>query len=141
MWALVHSLDNLNDPDTVVFTHGERNASQRVSLHDGERLMQILTMLDRVTGIDCLNGKSELERRTRAAMFVRDLKKQSPLQRIAGFSVSADEQRLAMLHLRGELSIDAGMRRLLLIPGSVSALTNSGSRCCTCAVSLRLTPT
>ena len=72
-------------------------------------------MLDRVTGIDCLNGKSELERRTRAATIVRDLKKQMPLQRIAGFSVSADEQRLAMLHLRGELSIDAGMRRLLLI--------------------------
>lgn len=115
LWALVHSLDNLNDPDTVVFAHGERNASQRVSLHDGERLMQILTMLDRVTGIDCLNGKSELERRTRAATIVRDLKKQMPLQRIAGFSVSADEQRLAMLHLRGELSIDAGMRRLLLI--------------------------
>lgn len=46
---------------------------------------------------------------------MRDLKKGTPLQRIAGFSVSADEQRLAMLHLRGELAIDSGMRRLLLI--------------------------
>ncbi|ACS46485.1 hypothetical protein [Bifidobacterium animalis] len=37
------------------------------------------------------------------------------MQRIAGFHVDGDEQRLAMLHLRGELSIDSNMKRLLLI--------------------------
>ena len=114
LWSLVHTLNNLNDPDTVVFARSGRGGA-RVSLHDSDRLVQILTALDRVTGIDCLNGKSELDRRTRAATIVRDLNKGMPLQRIAGFSVSGDEQRLAMLHLRGELSIDAGMRRLLLI--------------------------
>lgn len=114
LWALVHSLKHLDDPDTVVFERSGR-VGPHVSLHDGERLVQILTLLDRVTGIDCLNGKSELERRTRSATIVRDLRKGTPLQRVAGFHVSGDEQRLAMLHLRGELSIDAGMKRLLLI--------------------------
>ncbi|PAU67053.1 GmrSD restriction endonuclease domain-containing protein [Bifidobacterium criceti] len=114
LWALVHSLNNLNDPDTVVFSRSG-HAGAHVTVHDGDRLVQVLEMLDRVTGIDCLNGKSELDRRTRAATIVRDLKKGLPLQRIAGFSVGADEQRMAMLHLRGELAIDANMRRLLLI--------------------------
>ena len=35
----------------------------------------MLASLDRVTGTDCLNGKSELERRTRASTIVRDLNK------------------------------------------------------------------
>ncbi len=118
MWILTHSLNGLDDPDTVVTRTQLNNggdASRTVRLHDASRLREVLQALDRVTGIDCLNGKSMLERRTRAATIIRDLSKNMPLQRIAGFHVDGDEQRLAMLHLRGELSIDDNMKRLLLI--------------------------
>lgn len=117
MWVLVHSLKGLDDPDTVVFERQrtDHGREHQVKVHDAQRLRDVLASLDRVTGTDCLNGKSELERRTRSSTIVRDLNKGVPLQRIAGFHVDGDEQRLAMLHLRGELSIDSNMKRLLLI--------------------------
>ena len=46
-----------------------------MKVHDAQRLRDVLASLDRVTGTDCLNGKSELERRTRASTIVRDLNK------------------------------------------------------------------
>lgn len=111
MWAVVHSIGNLDDPDVNVF--GDDGVAAQ--LHDLTRLAEILRALDRVTGVDALNGEGTVERRTRACSTIRELAKSTAIQRIGGFVVTGDQQRAAMLHLRGELTIDDAMKRLLLV--------------------------
>lgn len=117
MWAIVHSLANLSDPDAQIFRTSAPKHSRGVDagLHDERRLIEILQALDRVTGIDSLNGETSLHRRKRACIAVRLLDKGTPLQRINGFMVTNEEQRAAMMHLRGELTISDDMKRLLLV--------------------------
>ncbi|EFA23851.1 GmrSD restriction endonuclease domain-containing protein [Bifidobacterium gallicum] len=116
MWALNHTITNLDDPDTQLFADdAKRDRAVPAQLHDMPWLSEVLEALDRVTGIDALNGEATLRRRQRACMVVRDLERHLPVRRIVGFSVSPDEQRSAMMHLRGELTISDDMKRLLLV--------------------------
>ncbi|MEE1295465.1 MAG: DUF262 domain-containing protein [Bifidobacterium sp.] len=115
MWAVVNSISNLDDPDTQVFEEQSTGRGVPAKLHDLTRLADVLRALDRVTGIDALNGEGTVERRTRACVAIRELRKGTALQRIRGFVVTGDQQRAAMLHLRGELGVDDAMRRLLLV--------------------------
>ncbi|NEG70109.1 GmrSD restriction endonuclease domain-containing protein [Bifidobacterium choloepi] len=136
MWGIVHSVSNIDDPDAAAALAGDdpsaradratsrkpdHAATERSApavppmFHDVSRLTGMLAALDRVAGIDVLNGEGALKRRTRACGAIRDLRKGLSLQRIGGFVVSAEEQRTAMMHLRGELALSDDMKRLLLI--------------------------
>lgn len=115
MWAIVHSVANLNDPDVSLMAAGGDGATVVPALHDIDRLQAVLESLERVAGVDALNGEGALKRRTRACNAVRELKKGTPLQRIQGFAISADDQRAAMMRLRGELTVGDDMKRLLLV--------------------------
>lgn len=111
MWAIVHSVSNIEDPDVSLLGNG--NTAPLV--HDIPRLEEILTALDRVTGVFALNSVSTLERRTAMSKAVRDLRNGLAVQRVTGFLVSAHDQRVAMMRLRGELTMNDDMKRVLLI--------------------------
>lgn len=124
MWALVHSIRNLGDPDVMVFSKPgaqSRNAKHRgesgypMDLHDVDRLNDILTALERVTGIDTLNRQGSLQRRTRVASAIRDFDKGLTLAQVNGLHIGDDDRRGALAHLRGELQATPGLKRLLLI--------------------------
>lgn len=124
MWALVHCIRGLGmvtDPLRPRGTHarqygdGVSGSGDVPELHDRDLLCGILDALERVCGVDSLNRKSELERRTRMASAVRDLDRGLGLRRIRGFMISDDDRRTALAHLRGELQCDDAFKRLLLI--------------------------
>ena len=79
------------------------------------RLHDVLSALERVTGVDSLNRQSPLHRRTRSASAIRDLERGHTLQQIRGFLITDDDRRSALAHLRGELQTSHELNRLLLI--------------------------
>lgn len=122
MWALVHSFRNLGSPDISPFvavgSHAARSAAAtRLSLesHDTQRLEEILTALERVTGIDSLNRRSVLVRRGHAVTALRDLDKGYPVRLVHGLSIGADDRADALIRLHGEMQGNAELVRLLLI--------------------------
>ena len=124
MWALVNSIRNLGSADAQVFStpafhasdsHATDKHDEKLQLHDIDRLHDVLTALERVTGIDSLNRQSPLVRRTRAASAIRDLDKGHTIQQIRGFLITDEDRRSALAHLRGELQTSPIMKRLLLI--------------------------
>lgn len=122
MWALVHSFRNLGSPDISPFvavgSHAARSAAAtRLSLesHDTQRLDEILTALERVTGIDSLNRRSVLVRRGHAVTALRDLDKGYPVRLVHGLSIGADDRADALIRLHGEMQGNAELVRLLLI--------------------------
>lgn len=123
MWALVHSIRNLNNRDTAVFRSSAGHArfskdtheSAGLDIHDLDRLMQILHATDRAWGVDCLNRVASAQRRTRAATTVRDLEKGVMPNAIAGLRVDQAAARLAFIRMRGEMPNDPAVPRLLLI--------------------------
>ncbi|MEE0971080.1 MAG: DUF262 domain-containing protein [Bifidobacterium ruminantium] len=124
MWALVNSIRNLGSANAQVFStpgfHAPDNGAadkhdEKLQLHDIDRLHDVLSALERVTGIDSLNRQSPLARRTRAASAIRDLNKGHTLQQIRGFLITDEDRRSALAHLRGELQTSPAMKKLLLI--------------------------
>lgn len=115
MWILVHTLGQLQDPDVQVFANSAKENANTAQIRDGVKLCEVLRALERVTGIDSLNMESQLHRRVRACTVIRDLRKGLAVQRMSGFIVSKEQQRSAMMHLRGELTISDHMKRLLLV--------------------------
>ena len=124
MWALVNSIRNLGNANAQVFStpgfHAPDNGAadkhdEKLRLHDIDRLHDVLSALERVTGIDSLNRQSPLARRTRAASAIRDLNKGHTLQQIRGFLITDEDRRSALAHLRGELQTSPAMKKLLLI--------------------------
>lgn len=124
MWALVNSIRNLGSVNAQVFStpgfHAPDNVTtdkrdEKLQLHDIDRLHDVLSALERVTGVDSLNRQSPLARRTRAASAIRDLDKGHTLQQIRGFLITDEDRRSALAHLRGELQTSPAMKKLLLI--------------------------
>lgn len=124
MWALVNSIRNLGSANARVFStpgfHAPDNGAadkhdEKLQLHDIDRLHDVLSALERVTGVDSLNRQSPLARRTRAASAIRDLNKGHTLQQIRGFLITDEDRRSALAHLRGELQTSPAMKKLLLI--------------------------
>lgn len=124
MWALVNSIRNLGSANAQVFStpgfHAPDNGAadkhdEKLQLHDIDRLHDVLSALERVTGVDSLNRQSPLARRTRAASAIRDLNKGHTLQQIRGFLITDEDRRSALAHLRGELQTSPAMKKLLLI--------------------------
>ena len=124
MWALVNSIRNLGSANAQVFStpgfHAPDNGAadkhdENLHLHDIARLHDVLSALERVTGVDSLNRQSPLARRTRAASAIRDLNKGHTLQQIRGFLITDEDRRSALAHLRGELQTSPAMKKLLLI--------------------------
>ena len=124
MWALVNSIRNLGSANAQVFAtpgfHAPDNVTtdkrdEKLQLHDTDRLHDVLSALERVTGVDSLNRQSPLARRTRAASAIRDLDKGHTLQQIRGFLITDEDRRSALAHLRGELQTSPAMKKLLLI--------------------------
>lgn len=124
MWALVNSIRNLGSDAARVFskpgahtrettTNGKND--EDLQLHDMARLRDVLSALERVTGVDSLNRQSPLYRRTRSASAIRDLERGHTLQQIRGFLITDDDRRSALAHLRGELQTGPALKRLLLI--------------------------
>lgn len=123
MWALANSIRNLGSTNIQIFpnsnhptnTNTTNKHDEPLQLHDLDRLHDILTALERVTGIDSLNRQTPLIRRTRAATIIRDLDKNRTLQQTHGFLITNEDRRSALAHLRGELQTSPAMKRLLLI--------------------------
>jgi hypothetical protein len=124
MWALVNSIRNLGSNAARVFSKPETNGrgtaangknDEDLQLHDMARLHNVLSALERVTGVDSLNRQSPLQRRTRSASAIRDLERGHTLQQIRGFLITDDDRRSALAHLRGELQTSPELNRLLLI--------------------------
>lgn len=120
MWCLVHSITNIADPAVMLMKDDESGVP--AALHDMSRLAAILEALDCATGVDALNGVGSIERRTRACKAIRDLRNgAASVQRVSGFVVSQDDQRTAMMRLRGELTVSDDMKRLLLVRANEQA--------------------
>ena len=123
MWTLVHSYRNLSAPDTSPFmrigAHAahSNNTSAQAALdpHDRDRLIEVLTALERVTGIATLNRQDMTLRRGRATASIRDLDKGYPIRLVRGLSISADDRAGALVRLHGEMQGDNDLIRLLLI--------------------------
>jgi hypothetical protein len=121
MWALVHSYRELGNADISPFsrhdTRSTRPAAALASLdaHDGQRLIDILTSLEQVTGIRTLNHTGALERRGLANASIRDLDKGYSVPRVNGLHVGTNDREGALVRLHGEMQGDDELVRLLLI--------------------------
>lgn len=121
MWALVNSYRQLGNPDCPPFTQrGSRSVRASTSLaalepHDERRLSEILSALERVTGIRTLIRTDVTDRRGYANAAIRDLDKGYLVERCNGLKVRDDDQENAVVRLQGELQSDNALVRLLLI--------------------------
>lgn len=124
MWALVHSIRNLGEPEAMAFarsgshaagTAASGGADVPLQLHDVARLLDLLKALERAVGVDSLNRQSAQLRRRRAAREIRGLDRGLTIGQAGGLSISDEDRRTALMHLRGELQANPALKRALLI--------------------------
>ncbi|NEG54442.1 GmrSD restriction endonuclease domain-containing protein [Bifidobacterium platyrrhinorum] len=127
MWVLVHSYRHLGSPDVSPFaSRGSRAArtnatAETLGAHDARRLVDVLTALERVTGVDTLNRVGSFVRRGHATAAIRDLDKGYPTNLVRGLSIRADDRTGALVRLHGEMQGDEELIRLLLIRANEQA--------------------
>lgn len=127
MWILVHSYRHLGSPDVSPFaSRGSRAARANATVktlggHDAQRLVDVLTSLERVTGVDTLNRVDAFKRRGHATAAIRDLDKGYPTNLVRGLTIKADDRAGAFVRLHGEMQGDEELVRLLLIRANEQA--------------------
>ncbi|MBM6699505.1 DUF262 domain-containing protein [Bifidobacterium pullorum subsp. saeculare] len=129
MWALVHSIRNLGSPEAMVFARSGSHAAgapaqdsaapaaagEPLELHDVARLLELLRALERAVGVDSLNRQGTQPRRRRASREIRGLDKGLTVAQAGGLSITDEDRRAALMHLRGELQTNPALKRALLI--------------------------
>ena len=121
MWVLVHSYRKLGSPDVSPFaSRAGRAARAKTTVrelggHDEQRLIEVLTALERVTGLDTLNRVDAFTRRGHATAAIRDLDKGYPTNLVRGLTIRANDRLSALVRLHGEMQGDDDLVRLLLI--------------------------
>ncbi|MBT1175498.1 DUF262 domain-containing protein [Bifidobacterium sp. LC6] len=121
MWALVNSYRQLGNPDYSPFvqraSRAVKSSATLASLepHDERRLLEILSALERVTGIRTLIRTDAIDRRGYANAAIRDLDKGYLVERSNGLKISDDDRENTIVRLHGEMQSDAALVRLLLL--------------------------